>query len=334
MNISIFTEGGKGIGYGHITRCLSIYQSFKSEGICPSFIINGDISINNILEENNYILDDWINNQNNTNKIINNSDIVIIDSYKANFDFYNTISKKTKLPVYFDDIQRINYPEGIIINTAIGAENIKYNKDLKELILGINYFPLRESFCYATPIKVNKNIKSILITFGGDDIRNLTPYILKEINTIFPNIRKNVIIAKNFSNIKNIEQYSDKNTHLIFYPDDVQIKQIMINSDIAISAAGQTLYELAALGVPTIMISVIENQINNVKGWNDIGLMKYSGHFDDKNLLENTMKLINEISDFNYRKDISIKLQKTVDGKGKIRLIKKILDFYEEKIND
>ena len=45
MKVFIITEGGKDIGFGHITQCLSLYQAFKEKGILPKFIINGDNNI-------------------------------------------------------------------------------------------------------------------------------------------------------------------------------------------------------------------------------------------------------------------------------------------------
>jgi len=36
----IITEGSKNIGFGHITRCISLYQAFEERGIIPEFIIN------------------------------------------------------------------------------------------------------------------------------------------------------------------------------------------------------------------------------------------------------------------------------------------------------
>jgi len=50
------------------------------------------------------------------------------------------------------------------------------------------------------------------------------------------------------------------------------MKRVMAASDMAISAAGQTLYELARIGVPTIATAVVKNQLNNVQGWEKWGL--------------------------------------------------------------
>ena len=42
MKVAIITEGLQGTGYGHLTRCLSIYQAFEEKGIIPLYIANCD----------------------------------------------------------------------------------------------------------------------------------------------------------------------------------------------------------------------------------------------------------------------------------------------------
>lgn len=46
---------------------------------------------------------------------------------------------------------------------------------------------------------------------------------------------------------------------------------LMLKCDIAVTAAGQTTYELARIGLPTIAIGVVENQKFNIDGWLEIG---------------------------------------------------------------
>ena len=48
VNVFILTEGGKNIGFGHITRCTSIYEAFDEIDIPPQFIVNGDGDIENL----------------------------------------------------------------------------------------------------------------------------------------------------------------------------------------------------------------------------------------------------------------------------------------------
>ena len=48
----------------------------------------------------------------------------------------------------------------------------------------------------------------------------------------------------------------------------------MFGSDLVISAAGTTLYELYTLGVPTIVVPIVENQLANAKGYEKTGIGK------------------------------------------------------------
>ena len=41
------------------------------------------------------------------------------------------------------------------------------------------------------------------------------------------------------------------------------------------------MYELARVGVPTIAVAIIENQLNNINGWNEAGFIEYAGWWDD-----------------------------------------------------
>jgi spore coat polysaccharide biosynthesis predicted glycosyltransferase SpsG len=115
-----------------------------------------------------------------------------------------------------------------------------------------------------------------MVTFGGDDAKNMTPKILKFLCNNYPNLKKNIIIGKAFKNIDKIKKESDKNTKLIYYPNAEEIKEIMLESDMAISAGGQTLYELARVGVPTVGVCIADNQLGSIKEWEKSSFLEYA----------------------------------------------------------
>ncbi|GAI85351.1 unnamed protein product, partial [marine sediment metagenome] len=96
------------------------------------------------------------------------------------------------------------------------------------------------------------------------DLRNLTPKILKLIIDEFPETFKKVIIGGSFKNITEIENVADKSSELIYFPLTPRMKKEILASDIAITTGGQTVYELAALGVPTITIAPIDTADNDI----------------------------------------------------------------------
>ena len=324
MEVVILTEGGKDYGYGHVARCSSIHQAFEHYNISPKFIVNGDESIKSIVSDMNVEIIDWLTDS-------FNAEIVLIDSYLANLTFYEEISKNSLLGVYVDDNNRLNYPKGIVVNGTLDTSDMGYlERDDITYLIGNEFIPLRKDFWDIQKLKINDSIENILITMGGNDLRNLTPKILELLNDNFPKVNKKVIIADSFKNTKEIESLKNEYVELIYSPNSVEIINAMSSVDLAISASGQTLYELACIGVPTIAIGIIDNQKNNIKNWVNQGFIEYAGCWNDDNLLENILGRINYLKDKNIRFDKRLLGIQAVNGKGSLNIVKNILkEFYK-----
>lgn len=327
MKVFIITEGSREIGFGHITRCTSLYQAFEKKGILPFFLINGDETLKDLLSNKNHEIFNWLIEEEKLLTLIESADVVIIDSYLANYDFYNKVSNSVKVPVYIDDNKRIDYPSGIVVNGTVFADELNYPvKQGITYLLGSKYTPIRKEFWFVPDKTISKIIETIMVTFGGDDSRNMTPGILNPLKENFSELTKKVIIGRGFKNTKQIEALKDERTELIYYPDAEGMKKAMLESDIAISAAGQTLYELARVGVPTIAISVSDNQMNNVRGWQKAGFIEYAGWWQDDKLLTNVLVCINNLRKKGIRLKKSLIGRKFVDGKGCHRIVDYLLN--------
>ena len=321
------TEGGLKIGFGHITRCISLCQAFKEQNILPQFVVNGDNIMRELLKENSLIFD-WLKEKERLLKIVSDSEIVIIDSYLADISLYEQISCLTKVPVYIDDIKRLDYPRGIVVNGGIFAEELSYNEINGALfLLGTRYSLLRKPFWNIKGKKINKEIKSVVVTFGGCDDNNMTPNVLKFLNEEYPHFIKNVVIGRGFRNIKEIQEFKDKNVNLVYYPDAEEMKGLMLESDIAISAGGYTLYELARTGVPTVGVCMCGNQVKNLKGWHEKGFVEYAGWYEDEDLLSKVYAAFKLLSCYDIRAERSQIGTEFVDGKGAERVLSALLNY-------
>ena len=205
--VFILTEGVKNIGFGHITRCTALYQAFVEKGIIPEFIVNGDDSILDLISDKKHKIFNWIEKKEYLFDYLKNADIVIIDSYLAEKDIYDEISDLVKVPVYLDDNKRLDYPKGIVVNGSVYAEELDYpQKDGITYLLGTKYTPLRKEFWEVPDKEIKEKVESVMITFGGDDMRNMTPKVLKLLIEKFPALKKNVVIGMSFKNIKEIKK--------------------------------------------------------------------------------------------------------------------------------
>ena len=322
LKVFIVTEGGKDIGFGHITRCKSLCQAFEKNGIIPTFITNDNKAVKDLLKDKNHHILNWSEDQGELFGIIGNADIVIIDSYLADINLYRKVSEIIKVPVYIDDNMRLDYPKGLVVNGNIFAEELNYpKKEGISYLLGCRYFPLRREFLENIEKKIRGNIETVMITFGGDDARNMTPRVLKLLAKEYPDFAKNVVIGNAFQNIDEIRAEGDDKTKLIYSLDAQGMKDVMIGSDIAISLGGQTLYELAAVSVPTIAVAVAENQLNNVRGCQKAGFIEYAGWWEDIQFLEGITKSLKYLQDRELREKMVKIGRSLVDGNGASRVV-------------
>lgn len=322
MKVAIITEGFQGTGYGHLTRCLSLNQAFEERNIIPLYITNCDENGKKYIGNVNLIELDWLNNTASLFEMIKDFDIAIIDSYLAPLEIYEQIQKLVKKPVYIDDYIRLDYPPGIIINGTIGGENLPYKKDNKhQYYLGIDYMPLRKEFWdIEIPQKGIKEIKNVLITFGGQDFRELTFPILDFLLEKHPLLNYHVVKG----NIKNNNTTNNNYSNKVNFYSSLNAKEmldLMLDCDLAVSSAGQTTYELARLGLPTTAIGIADNQKYNLSGWVEKGFIKQENWYYEENLLEKIKKQLHSI----IATDTTI-IKSFCDGQGARRIINKIID--------
>lgn len=329
MKIVIITEGSSEIGFGHITRCLSLYQAFNEKGLNVKFIINGDSTIEPLIKDTEYEIFNWLECSSKLIKSLNKSDIVIVDSYLADERLYGKISENVALSLYIDDNQRVNYPQGIVINGSINAEKMHYLPSNEiDYLLGSNYIPLRRQFWNVKKKKIKRTIQNVMITFGGQDSRDLSLKTLKLLIKHYPLLNKKIIIGNGFKNISLIEDIKDERTEIIYYPDAKGMLEVMFDSDIAISAAGQTLYELARVGLPTIAIGVVENQNHNLENWGKTGFIQVAGFWDDTQLDKRVLDKLELLKDRNLRMKMCNTGRKFVSGNGAINIVRYCLNKY------
>lgn len=326
MKVLIITEGSTDLGLGHVIRCISLQQAFESEGAQTMFFLNGNNAAESLIRAIPHNSFNWIKEQNKLLKRIKEFDIVILDSLIVKNDLANKLSNESKIFVFLNDIKRFDLPKGIIINRTVGAEKLKYPKKKGYIyLLGSKYLPLTKAFWYSPQKKISKNIESIMITFGGTDHRDFTPTLLKFFSDKYKSMNKIIIIGTGFENTEELRHLKDSNTQLYYYPSGETMKNIMLDADIAISAGGQTLFELARIGVPTISILTAENQKGNIESLTNANFLKHAGSWDDKNILHKTEQLIDFFKPKDIRKKYSTAGLSLIDGYGSVRIANFVL---------
>jgi len=308
MKVSIVTEGGINIGFGHISRSTALQQAFQEKGVSCELVINADDKVESILSESDYRTFDWLSEPEKMLNSLRDVDLVIIDSYLAGLEFYQKVASTVPRAVYIDDYQRLDYPKGTVLNGTVYAKELNYpQKEGLAYLLGSEYVFLRKEFWNFEDKAIKRDIKDVLITFGGRDSSGLIQKISNRLKSEF-----------NFN-----FQLVDKNSRV----DSKKFIDLMLESDLCVSAGGQTTYELARCGTPTIGVCVADNQLLNLKAWEKTGFLEFVGWDNNEDLLEKIAKSVTRFSAYDQRVKSSNIGKKYVDGQGARRVVGEILSY-------
>lgn len=315
MMVFILTEAGQKVGFGHLSRCSAVYHAFVRRGIKPVMIVNGDQGIGDFLKGIHHDVFDWLGGFQELLSRIAGADIVFIDSYLADEAKYRDIASTVTLTACIDDYKRIRYPQGVVINGLIYAPQMNYPSGKGvEYLLGARFAFLRKAFWKVSSKKISPQIKNIFMTFGGSDFLDLAPQTLSKVIEHYPDAQKTVVISQFYKNINAVKKEADQRTKIVIDASESEMKRLMLKADVAVSASGQTLSELAVLGVPGVAVCVADNQRHNWKAWTKRGFIAAQPNANS------IVKGLTQLQSWTVRKRASAQLRKSISASGAFKI--------------
>ncbi|EJB38012.1 putative acylneuraminate cytidylyltransferase [Helicobacter pylori NQ4044] len=233
-------------GLGHVRRCEKILFFIEKLGVEASLYLHKQNNISAFLEG------------------VGNDDFLITDSYRLNSKDFYLLKEKAKSLMVIEDKEHAKgfYPKNTkIMNFTLNALK-HYNHASKDHYLGVGFYPVDSRFVYERPI--NTENKEVLITLGGSEQK-----ILEEIVKILENKNVNLHIISPYT-----PKNPPKNTRYYSPLSPLEFSSLMKSCACAISAAGQTLYELALSQTPSLIIPIASNQIIQSQEFENSGIFK------------------------------------------------------------
>lgn len=340
--IGIRVDANETIATGHLMRCLAIAEELQRQASPPVFL-TADAYAEQIIASKGYpvllLNTDWNQMDRELPELLHlieqySIDKLFIDSYSVTYSYLATLQKHCQV-IYLDDLNAFLYPVSMILNYSIYADTIPYadlyTSSPMKLLLGTAYAPLRSEF-KSLGLKERRSVSKILITAGGVDSYNVAGSLMKKIlnEKLFPDIEFHLVVGKLNSHLQELKDLAAGNPCIILHHDVSKMADLMTSCDLAVSAGGTTLYELSACGVPTVCFSVVDNQLENVRGFAAKGIMVYAGDVrtDLLDVLDRVIQYLTQcISNSVFRTKCSCEMQKIVDGSGAERVAANIIEL-------
>lgn len=317
-------------------RCLSIADAMREQGAEVFFAVADENPVA-LLDERGYevkvLSSDWQDLEGELPKLLSllqeeKAEGILVDHYGATESYLKSLQQV--IPVtYLDDLNDIKVVENRRICYGAYYEDFDYlskNAGSKtEFLLGPSYVPLRGVFQENHKKQIRGQVETLLIMSGGSDPMGIIKKLLGRLP--LANYQKVIAICGAFCEdyAALVETYKQM-PQVELVKATSHIETYMEQADVAISAAGTTLYELCAMGTPTISYVLADNQIPNARAFAKMGIIPWVGDARTEDVTTNILQLLaGKYTEQTYRKQQSERMQQLVDGKGAKRIAEKMI---------
>lgn len=171
--------------------------------------------------------------------------------------------------MYMNDLNAFGYPADLVVNDTLYGDKLPYPQ--KRLIY---YALLRKEFRNVPKREAAEQVKNVLLSTDGADPEHMALVCVQYLREQpFDGVTYHVIIGGMNQDIAEIKRLSAGCTYIALHQNASDMRSLMLQCDVAISAGGTTLFELCACGVPTVTYVLAENLVMNAMYFADAGLM-------------------------------------------------------------
>lgn len=349
IDLRIRCDGGEGIGLGHVMRSLSLAQACREDGTfhVRFFTREGDgvalreirnagfeaLAISqtaSVREEPAILAAKTLGDRSRA--------VVWVDHYGWNPAEFAELRRHDVKTTTIDDHRGGVFPVDLLVNPNPGSESLGYRTlEGGRALLGIRYVMLRKSILDARALDRHfpDVARSVAIAFGGSDSEDRTSKVLLALRAIsnrrLESLRIRVVLGPSYrGKARSIAESWGR--RVVGSPEIVDasgMREVLLDSDMIVTAAGSTCYESAYLGLPAIYLRTAQNQSLVERGLCGIGAGISLG--DAAVLDESSLPLSVEslALDRERRREMSEQGMAAVDGLGARRVCEALRNLFD-----
>lgn len=354
-------DGTSKIGFGHVSRCLSLAEELKVRGVGCTFvcrelpkplsarIVQSGFRLATVNDKDSPTRDalnlcapgtpeplDAEHDADHTiRRLIGTTDWLIVDNYELDHTWEELLRPHTRWILAIDDLADRRHNCDIVLDhnprdDAHGPYTELTPANCLQL-LGPRYALLPAAVGRARSRMESKpGFRSgVFIFFGGGADHGLTEIALAAMTMgSLAKAPATVVIGGSNPESEKLFRLARLRPRTVALGSIPHLADLMSLAAVGIGAGGVTSLERLCLGLPSVVTTLADNQIRSTESLARMGLLRYQGHWpmaDSTKLAESTEALV---QDNEWRQASRAAGMELVDGRGASRVAQAMLNFF------
>lgn len=357
MNCVIRADSGRWIGMGHVSRCLSLAAELRRRSFAVHFIsrehpgaaldwieregfalhrLPPGERVSRPASHAEWLGEDWRIDAERTIGIVadqlGRADWLVVDHYAIGENWEREVRQVAGRILAIDDLADRRHDCDMLQDQNL-VEGNPYRELLPpsaKLLAGPRYALLREEFRRerAHVAARGGDVGRILVFFGGSDPTDETSKALEALGMLdLHGIEVEVIVGSGNPRKDAVAARCAGLPRVRFHCQVSDMASRLVRTDLALGAAGVASWERLALGVPALIVAVADNQFDNMRRLDSLGVAIGLGASADVSTAGLARAIEALLAAPARVKEMSAKALTMVDGEGVVRVADEMMRF-------
>lgn len=306
MNIVFRTDSSTAIGSGHVMRCLTLAKRYRREGHTVSFVMRAlPSNLVAFAEREGFAVHAlpyvksrqmltgylaWLTVTQEEDaqetaavlRMMGQVDRLVVDHYALDAAWETVCRPYAREIMVIDDLANRRHDADLLLDQNFYKNAAERYDGLVpadcRLLLGPQHALLRDEFYEMQPRRRTGKLHNILVFYGGSDLMDETSKALRALLSMnLHDVDINVVVGKANPQKADVRKRCADHENVRYHCQIENMAELMNAADLALGAGGAATWERLALGLPSIVTAIADNQIEICENCARAGLIDYLG---------------------------------------------------------
>jgi UDP-2,4-diacetamido-2,4,6-trideoxy-beta-L-altropyranose hydrolase len=267
-------------------------------------------------------------------------DWLIVDHYAIDETWEQVVRPYVKRIMVIDDLANRKHDCDLLLDqNYVRGEHQRYAGLVSPactVLAGPHYALLRKEFAEARKNLKNRDgsVHRVFVFFGGVDPDNMTGKALEALSAPeFSHVHVDIVIGAANPHRETISQGVKQRSLTTLHVQVENIAELMAQADLALCAGGTTTWERFCLGLPSLVVTIADNQVPFTRDLHEDGLLRWVGTSQDVDVPKLRKGISNGLQDTDRNRQETETGMKLVDGNGAQKVAANLL-VVDDSISD